>query len=156
MKYNEVLSIWTLHKNVMQRKIFMSCTTIISTHFPTLCMLTRWPLGDVAVITFTLSVVFLARFFIASCIGICYLTTSSVAGGASFVGMMDFPFFVFFPFSVHVQFMERFYVCVYIKLISLHKFVYTKLFIVTRQERIAKSRTFTIDFFPSTLWYCIA
>ena len=56
---------------------------------------------------------FLARFFIAGCTGICYPTISSVAGGGCFAGMKAFP--IFFPFGVHVQFMERFHVCVYIK-----------------------------------------
>ena len=55
------------------------------------------------------------------------LTTYSVAGGGCFTGIMAFPFF--FSFDVHVQFMERFYICVYIKMISLYKIIYTKLFI---------------------------
>ena len=75
---------------------------------------------------------FLTRFFIAGCPGICYLTTSSEAGGGCFAGMMAFPFYL--PFGVHVQYMERFYVCVYMKMISLHKVIYTKLFICYKAE----------------------
>ena len=81
---------------------------------------------------------FLTRFFIAGCTGICYLTNSSVAGGGCFTGMMAFPFF--FPFGVHVQFMETFYVCVYIKSISLHKVIYTKLVICYKAEVYSKEQ----------------
>ena len=73
------------------------------------------------------------------------LTTSSVAGGGCFTGIMAFPFL--FPFGVHVQFMERFHVCVYIKTISLIKLFTQNYLFVTRQKCIAKSGTCTIVLF---------
>ena len=81
------------------------------------------------------------------------LTISSVAGGGCFTRIMAFPFF--FPLGVHVQFMERFYVCVYIITISLHKIIYTKLFICYKAEVYSKEQNLHHCFFPSTLSYYI-
>ena len=62
--------------------------------------------------------------------------------------------FLLFPFGVHVQFMERFYACVYIKTISLHKVIYTKLFICYKAEVYSKEQNlhhcFLCSFFSLT------
>ena len=78
-----------------------------------------------------------------------------MAGGGCFTGMMAFPFF--FPFGVHVQFMETFYVCVYIKTISLHKVIYTKLFICFKAEVYSKEQNLHHCFFSKHpfILYCI-
>ena len=97
---------------------------------------------------------FLARFFIAGCTGICYLTNSSVAGGVCFTGIMAFPFF--FAFGVHVEFMETFYVCVYIKTISLHKVIYTNLFICYKAEVYSKEQNLHHCFFFFFFFFFLA
>ena len=108
------------------QKTFSYCGPYLEFHYQNINKLRNWfiqkmprqlfPIvGDdvIKLFTFMLSVVFLARCFIAGCTGICHLTTSSVAGGGRIAGMMAF--FSFCPFGVRVQFMERLYVCVYIK-----------------------------------------
>ena len=52
-------------------------------------------------------------------------------------------------------FMERFYVCVYIKAISPHEFIYTKLFIFYKAEVYSKEQNLQHCFFPNTLSYFI-
>ena len=93
--------------------------------------------GDdvIYIFTFTLTVFFLARFFIAGCTGFCYLTTSSVAGGWCLAGMMPFPFLFSLRCTCTI-YGYILYMCVY-KTISHYVFV-------IRQMGIAKSRTCNI------------
>ena len=88
--------------------------------------------GDDVIWLFTcmLSVVFLARFFIAGCTTI-DLSSDNFQCGWWWENHRNDGFFLSFPFGEHVQCMERSYVCVlvYIKTISLHKVIYTKLFV---------------------------